>query len=94
MLIYLSIINIISFIFFGIDKFFDIRKMYRISEFSLLLLAFLGGVFGTLLAIKVFNYKTNKKKFKVNLIIYLIFWIFIIIKIIKTKGLQYIFFLL
>ena len=48
MLIYLVIINIITFLLYGVDKYFAIKNMYRISEFILLFFSFIGGVVGAL----------------------------------------------
>lgn len=60
MLKYLLIINIISFVFYGIDKFLSIKHWYRISEFILLNVGFIGGVFGSLLGMYLFKHKTKK----------------------------------
>ena len=54
MLVYLVIINIISFILYGIDKFLAISNYYRISEFLLLSLGFIGGVVGSIFGMFVF----------------------------------------
>jgi uncharacterized membrane protein YsdA (DUF1294 family) len=47
----------------GIDKNKAVKKKRRISEKSLLLLAFFFGAFGMWLGIIVFNHKKNKTKF-------------------------------
>lgn len=80
MLIYLVIINIISFLIYGLDKFFSIKKMFRISEFILLSFGLIGGVIGSFLGIKIFHHKTRKIKFKIYLTIYFVLWIIIIYK--------------
>jgi uncharacterized membrane protein YsdA (DUF1294 family) len=61
-LVFLVILNIISLIFFGVDKLKSVRNGWRIPELRLLLLALLapfGAYAGTLL----FRHKTRKAKF-------------------------------
>ena len=61
--IYLLLINILTFVIFGIDKLKAIFNKHRIKEAKLFYLCFLGGSIGSLLAIYIFNHKTRKKYF-------------------------------
>ena len=61
---YLVIINIITFLVYGIDKWKARKSLWRIREASLLMLAVLGGSFGAWLGMKVWHHKTQHKKFK------------------------------
>ena len=63
---YLLFINIVAFAFYGLDKFFAVKNMRRISEASLILLAGIGGAFGALTGMLIFHHKTRKKKFYVT----------------------------
>ena len=63
-IIYLTSINLATFITYGIDKSKAKRSKWRIREASLLLLAVLGGSIGALLGMKVWHHKTMHKKFK------------------------------
>lgn len=63
-IIYLTSINVATFITYGIDKLKAKRSKWRIREASLLLLAVLGGSIGALLGMKVWHNKTMHKKFK------------------------------
>ena len=63
-IIYLTSINVATFITYGIDKMKAKRSKWRIREASLLLLAVLGGSLGALLGMKVWHHKTMHKKFK------------------------------
>ena len=63
-IILLVILNIVTFIVYGIDKFKAKRGAWRISEFTLLLLAVVGGSIGALLGMYVFRHKTQHLKFK------------------------------
>ena len=80
MIYYFIIINIITIIIYGIDKYKSIKHKYRISEKTLIILAILGGPFGAFLGMLIFHHKTKKKKFMIIPIIMLI-WVYILIKI-------------
>ena len=62
-LLYLSIVNIIAFAVYGIDKSKARKHQWRISENMLILLAALGGSIGALLAMNIFHHKTKHVKF-------------------------------
>ena len=79
MLKYLIIVNIISFVIYGIDKFLAIKHMYRISEFILLSFGFIGGVIGSIFGMIIFRHKINSVKFKIYLIIYSLLWIVLLL---------------
>ena len=51
--IYLLLINILTFVIFGIDKLRAIFNKHRIKEAKLFYLCFLGGSIGSLLAIYI-----------------------------------------
>lgn len=57
-------LNMITFITYGIDKLKAKKGWWRVSEFTLLLLAFVGGSLGAHLAMKTFRHKTQHIKFK------------------------------
>ena len=61
---YLIIINIVTFLVYGIDKWKARKTMWRIREASLLMLAVLGGSIGAWLGMKVWHHKTQHKKFR------------------------------
>lgn len=63
-LIYLAVINIVTFFVYGIDKWRAQRSKWRIKESTLLWLAALGGSIGALLGMKAWHHKTLHKKFK------------------------------
>jgi len=62
-LIYLAVINMVTFILYGIDKWKAKRSKWRIEESTLLWLAAAGGSIGALLGIKIWHHKTLHKKF-------------------------------
>ena len=64
---YLIIINIVTFLVYGIDKWKAKQGSWRISEATLLMLAVIGGTIGALLGMQVWRHKTMHKKFKYGL---------------------------
>ena len=65
MYIYLIIINIISFILYGLDKYKAIHNKWRIPELLLISISFLGGGIGSILGMVIFRHKTKKLSFKI-----------------------------
>lgn len=66
-LIYLGIINVVTFIAFAIDKLNAIGHRTRIRIVTLLELAFMGGSLGGLLAMYLLHHKTKKDYFTVGI---------------------------
>ena len=67
LILYLVIINVITFVIFGVDKYKAIRQEWRIRESTLLGLALIGGSIGGWLAMYIFHHKTKKVKFFVGI---------------------------
>lgn len=86
MIWYLIGINIVSFFLYGLDKHNARKNIYRVSEYSLLILSFFGGCVGSLIGMRVFHHKTKKIKFWILNILFTIMWIFIICKLMQPKG--------
>lgn len=61
---YLILINLIAFALYGIDKRRAKQGAWRISEYTLLLVALLGGSLGALLGMRYFRHKTRHRKFR------------------------------
>ena len=78
LLYYLIVINIVTFLIYGIDKWKAKQGSWRISEATLLILAVIGGSIGALLGMKVWRHKTMHKKFKYGLPLILIIQIILI----------------
>lgn len=82
-LLYLLVINLVSFALMGIDKSRARRNAWRIPEASLFLFAIFGGSIGSILGMQLFRHKTLKPAFfigmpvilgiQVLIILYLIF---------------------
>ncbi len=75
MIWYLIGINLVTFVVYGLDKVLAIKKMRRISEYSLFVLSFFGGSIGALLGMKIFHHKTKKSIFWILNFSFLVMWI-------------------
>ena len=78
LLYYLIVINVVTFLVYGIDKWKAKQGSWRISEATLLILAAIGGSIGALLGMKIWHHKTMHKKFKFGLPLILIIQIILI----------------
>ena len=63
-LIYLAVINVVTFFMYGIDKWKAKKSKWRIPEATLLMMAVVGGSIGAWLGMKVWHHKTLHKKFR------------------------------
>jgi len=62
-ILYLVIINIVSFAIMGIDKSKAKRKAWRIPERILFIVAIIGGSIGSILGMYYFRHKTKHPRF-------------------------------
>ena len=62
-MIYLVMINVLSFFIMGLDKVKAKKQRYRISENTLLFIALIGGSLGSYLGMYCFHHKTIHIKF-------------------------------
>ena len=84
---YYVVVNLVAFIMYGIDKNRAIKKEWRISEKSQILVSLAGGAFGALLGMHVFRHKTRHIKFQLiiplTVIVHFVV-IYFLIKYLKT----------
>lgn len=64
-LLILALWNLVVFLAYGLDKFSAIRGGWRISEKTLLGMAFLLGGLGAFLGMQIFRHKTRHANFKI-----------------------------
>lgn len=72
---YIVLVNAVTFLFYGIDKYKSQRNKNRIPEHWLHVLALAGGSLGALAGQKVFRHKTAKKSFL------FIYWLIVIFQV-------------
>ena len=65
-LIYLAVVNLVTFFLYGIDKWKAKRSKWRIEESTLLWWAAFGGSIGALLGMKTWHHKSRHKKFTIG----------------------------
>lgn len=78
---YVVLINILTWILFGIDKWKAKRNKWRIPEATLLFFAAIGGSFGALCGMYFFHHKTKHKKFFIGVPVILLLQIAVIVYI-------------
>ena len=59
LLVWLAVINLLTFIVYGADKRRARKGKWRVPEKTLFLLPLLGGIIGALLGMRVFHHKTK-----------------------------------
>ena len=57
--IYIAVINFISFVVMGIDKYKARKRAWRIPESTLFVLAIIGGSIGSIAGMHLFHHKTR-----------------------------------
>ena len=80
LIIYLIIINIVTFIIFGLDKYYAIKNKFRVSEATLFCLCLVGGSFLGFIGMKVFRHKIKKSYFKIGVPLIMIIESIVLIK--------------
>lgn len=82
-LIYLVIINVVTFLTFGLDKLKAKADAWRIPEKTLLGLAVIGGSVGGILGMRTFRHKTRHKQFSVGLPVILVLQIVVVVLLLR-----------
>lgn len=77
--IYILLINMTSFVIFGIDKSRAKKSKWRISEAVLFAVALLGGSVGAICGMRIFHHKTKHRKFTIGIPIMLIIQIAVMV---------------
>ena len=67
LLAYLALVNLLTFILYGVDKRKAQKGAWRVPEKTLLLLPLLGGSVGGILGMQTFRHKTKHWYFKFGL---------------------------
>ncbi len=75
--------NVLTMLVYGLDKLFARKGMRRISEKTLLSLAFLLGGAGAMFGMVLFNHKTSKPRFRFLVPVFVVINAVVISSIIK-----------
>ena len=78
LLVYLVLINLVTFFVYGADKRRARQGKWRVPEKTLFLLPLLGGSVGALLGMRVFHHKTRKAKFRLGVPAALLLWVLLL----------------
>lgn len=79
LLVYAGVINLIGFLFMGIDKLKAKKRAFRIPEATLFLVAIIGGSVGSILGMYIFRHKTRHHLFTIGMPVILVVQILIIL---------------
>ena len=88
LLIYLLIINILTFIIFAVDKYKAVKNRRRVRITVLLFFAFIGGTIGALCGIYFLRHKTKKNYFTLGVPMILLMHLIIILWIMNIDVLK------
>lgn len=86
LMIYLGIINVITFLAFAIDKLHAIKGKRRIRIITLLGLAFVGGSAGALLGMYTLRHKTKVYYFTVGVLLIMIMQAVVMFFVMNIRG--------
>lgn len=64
--LYIVVVNVVTFIVYGVDKWRARRGKWRVPEHTLLGLAAVGGSIGAWAAMRCFRHKTLHNKFRIG----------------------------
>lgn len=74
LIVYLAAVNLTAFVCYVVDKYKAVHHKWRISEATLLTLAWIGGGAGAAVGMVVFHHKTRKWKFRVMVPLAVVVW--------------------
>lgn len=73
MVVYIVVMNGITFVLYGVDKYKAKHNHFRIPETTLLLCGYLGGAYGAVMGMQVWHHKTRKWKFRIAVPVSVVF---------------------
>lgn len=83
-LVYILVVNVITFMLFAIDKWKAKRNRWRIPEKMLLGFSFFGGAIGGLIGMRLCHHKTQKKRFSLGIPMMIVLHFLVIIWLLKS----------
>jgi uncharacterized membrane protein YsdA (DUF1294 family) len=79
LLVYIAVMSLIVFVLCGSDKRRAIKRLWRISEKTLLVTGLCGGAPGLLLGMIVFRHKTRRLKFRILVPLECVLWVVVLV---------------
>lgn len=87
-LYYFMLINIVTFVVYGLDKYKARHQQWRIPEKTLLLLAGVGGAIGAYSGMLTFRHKTKHRQFNILVPLFALIWIVVAYYVLGGSTLQ------
>ncbi len=81
LIILITVLQIVPFLIYGIDKLLAKLGFFRISEKALLATTFIFGIIGSIAAMMIFEHKTRKTSFRHNFKVIVFLRIFILVSL-------------
>ena len=82
--LYLAVMNLTGFAMMGIDKRKAVKRLWRIPESTLFVIAIIGGSVGSIIGMRVFHHKTRHWYFVLGMPLILILQVLLLYAIAKS----------
>ncbi len=82
--LYLAVMNLTGFAMMGIDKRKAVKRLWRIPESTLFVIAIIGGSVGSIIGMRVFHHKTKHWYFVLGMPLILILQVLLVYAIAKS----------
>ena len=82
--LYLAVMNLTGFAMMGIDKRKAVKRLWRIPESTLFVIAIIGGSVGSIIGMRVFHHKTRHWYFELGMPLILILQVLLVYAIAKS----------
>ncbi|MCI9387413.1 MAG: DUF1294 domain-containing protein [Lachnospiraceae bacterium] len=82
--LYLAVMNLTGFAMMGIDKRKAVKRLWRIPESTLFVIAIIGGSVGSIIGMRVFHHKTRHWYFVLGMPLILILQVLLVYAIAKS----------
>lgn len=81
---YFAVVNLLGFALMGIDKQRAVKRLWRIPESTLFIIAIIGGSLGSILGMQIFRHKTRHWYFVYGMSAILLLQIIAVVALLKS----------
>lgn len=81
---YFAVVNLLGFAMMGIDKRRAVKRLWRIPESTLFIIAIIGGSLGSILGMQVFRHKTKHWYFVYGMSAILLLQVIAVVALLKS----------